>query len=172
MDLRFLFVTGFLVGTVSAALGVGGGFLLVPILSICYGLPMYVLVAATIPYVIVLSAISLLTYAAIVPAVTGVLIPPEWAWGLLVAAGGVLGSWCAAKSQRYVPEHFPQAHAGRNHRIGRCALRCELLLSPPLPPLGQESTGAEMAKRLLPYLPFIVLAIAVVVAVLHVRAYW
>ena len=29
-----------------------------------------------------------------------------------------------------------------------------------------------MAKRLLPYLPFIVLAIAIVVAVLHVRAYW
>ena len=106
VDLRFLFVTGFLVGTVSAALGVGGGFLLVPILSICYGLPMYVLVAATIPYVIVLSAISLLTYAAIVPAVTGLLIPPEWTWGLLVAAGGVLGSWCAAKTQRYVPEHF------------------------------------------------------------------
>ena len=77
-----------------------------PILSICYGLPMYVLVAATIPYVIVLSAISLLTYGVIVPAVTDVLIPPEWTWGLLVAAGGVLGSWCAAKTQRYVPEHF------------------------------------------------------------------
>ena len=29
-----------------------------------------------------------------------------------------------------------------------------------------------MAKRLLPYLPFIVLGIAVVVAILHVRAYW
>ncbi len=29
-----------------------------------------------------------------------------------------------------------------------------------------------MAKRLLPYLPFIVLAIAIAVAVLHVRTYW
>ena len=106
VDLRFLFVVGALVGVVSAALGVGGGFLLVPIFSLCYGLPMYVLVAATIPYVIVLSAVSLFTYGIIVPAVTDVVIPPEWAWGLLVAAGGVLGSWCAAKTQRYVPEHF------------------------------------------------------------------
>lgn len=106
VDLRFLFVVGAAVGVVSAALGVGGGFLLVPILSLWYGLPMYVLVAATIPYVIVLSAVSLLTYGAIVPAVTGAMVPPEWTWGLLVAAGGVLGSWCAAKTQRYVPEHF------------------------------------------------------------------
>ena len=29
-----------------------------------------------------------------------------------------------------------------------------------------------MAKRLLPYLPFIVLGIAIGVAIFHVRAYW
>ena len=29
-----------------------------------------------------------------------------------------------------------------------------------------------MSKRLLPYLPFIVLGIAIVVAIFHVRAYW
>ena len=29
-----------------------------------------------------------------------------------------------------------------------------------------------MSKRLLPYLPFIVLAIAIVVAVVHIHAYW
>ena len=38
---------------ISSALGVGGGFLLVPIFAALYGLPMYVLVAATIPYVII-----------------------------------------------------------------------------------------------------------------------
>ncbi len=106
VDLRLLFLLGALVGTVAAALGVGGGFLLVPILSLCYRLPMYVLVAATIPYVIVLSAVALLTYGLILPEVSGVLIAPEWAWGLLAGAGGVAGSWCAAKTQRYVPEHL------------------------------------------------------------------
>ncbi len=102
----FLFVTGALVGVVSAALGVGGGFLLVPIFAAVYGLPMYVLVAATIPYVIVLSGVGLFTYGVILPAVTGSAIQPEWAWGFFAAAGGILGSWCAAKTQRFVPEHL------------------------------------------------------------------
>lgn len=101
-----LFVTGALVGVVSSALGVGGGFLLVPIFAAVYGLPMYVLVAATIPYVIVLSAVGLFTYGVIVPAVTGTAVAPEWSFGLLAAAGGIVGSWLAAKTQRYVPQHL------------------------------------------------------------------
>ena len=101
-----LTLTGFLVGIVSAALGVGGGFLLVPIFSAIYRLPMYVLVAATIPYVIVLSGVGLFTYSVIVPSLTGTLVAPEWAWGCFAAAGGILGAWCAAKTQRFVPEHL------------------------------------------------------------------
>ena len=100
-----MFVTGAGVGVISAALGVGGGFLLVPIFAAIYGLPIYVLVAATIPYVIVLSAVGLFTYGVILPAVLGTTLAPEWAWGLFAAAGGIFGAWCAAKTQRYVPEH-------------------------------------------------------------------
>ncbi len=100
-----LMVTGLLVGIVSAALGVGGGFLLVPIFSAIYRLPMYVLVAATIPYVIVLSAVGLFTYTVIIPHFTQTIITPEWAWGFFAAAGGIFGAWCAAKTQRFVPEH-------------------------------------------------------------------
>lgn len=107
-----LFLMGALVGVISSALGVGGGFLLVPIFAAIYGLPMYVLVAATIPYVIVLSAVGLFTYRFILPAVTDAAIAPEWAWGLLVAAGGILGSWCAAKTQRFVPQHILLAMLG------------------------------------------------------------
>ena len=100
-----LALTGFLVGIVSSALGVGGGFLLVPIFSALYRLPMYVLVAATIPYVIVLSAVGLLTWALIVPQFSDAAVAPEWAWGFFAASGGILGAWCAAKTQRFVPEH-------------------------------------------------------------------
>lgn len=102
----FMFLTGAAVGAISAALGVGGGFLLVPILAAIYGLPMYVLVAATIPFVIILSAVGLFTYGVILPNVTGIQIAPEWAWGFFAAAGGILGSWCAAKTQHFVPEHW------------------------------------------------------------------
>ena len=101
-----LFLTGAGVGVVASALGVGGGFLLVPIFAAFFRLPMYVLVAATIPFVIVLSAVGLFTYALLMPAIISVAIQPEWAWGLFAAAGGSFGSWCAAKTQRWVPEHL------------------------------------------------------------------
>jgi uncharacterized protein len=104
MDTRLLFLVGLGVGVISSALGVGGGFLLVPIFAAFYRLPIYVLVAASIPYVISLSAISIFTYSVIVPYVTGVWAPPEWAWGLFAASGGILGAWCAAKTQRFVPQ--------------------------------------------------------------------
>lgn len=103
---RMLTVTGLAVGIVSSALGVGGGFLLVPIFSAIYRLPMYVLVAATIPYVIVLSAVGLFTYSVVVPRFSGMAIAPEWAWGCFAASGGILGAWCASKTQRFVPEHL------------------------------------------------------------------
>jgi hypothetical protein len=116
----FLFVTGAGVGVISAALGVGGGFMLVPIFSAIYGLPMYVLVAATIPYVIVLSAVGLFTYGVIMPALIGTSIQPEWAWGFFAAGGGIFGSWCAAKTQRFVPEHFLKLMLGGITGIAGC----------------------------------------------------
>ena len=100
-----LFSTGAGVGVVASALGVGGGFLLVPIFAAFFRLPMYVLVAATIPYVVVLSAVGLITYTTLMPLVTSTSLGPEWSWGFFAAAGGVLGSWFAAKTQRLVPEH-------------------------------------------------------------------
>ena len=106
MNMLALFGVGAGVGCFASALGVGGGFLLVPIFASLYRLPMYVLVAATIPFVIVLSATGLFTYNFILPAFGAAPIAPEWAWGFFAAAGGIFGSWAASKTQMYVPEHF------------------------------------------------------------------
>ena len=62
------------------------------------------LVAASIPYVISLSAVSLITYSVVVPFFTGERLPAEVSWGLFASAGGILGAWCAAKTQRFVPQ--------------------------------------------------------------------
>jgi hypothetical protein len=102
MSTPVLFLVGLGVGIVSSALGVGGGFLLVPIFAAFYRLPIYVLVAASIPYVLSLSAVSLLSVIA--PLLTGIRLPAEIAWGLFASAGGILGSWLAAKTQRFVPQ--------------------------------------------------------------------
>jgi hypothetical protein len=101
-----LFLIGFGVAIFASALGVGGGFLLVPLFAAVYGLPMYVLVAASIPYVIVLSMAAIFSYMFIVPLFTGTTLYPEFAWGLFASAGGILGAWCAAKTQRFVPQHL------------------------------------------------------------------
>lgn len=101
-----LFAIGFGVAIFASALGVGGGFLLVPLFAAVYGLPMYVLVAASIPFVIILSAVAIFTYTFIVPLFTGTTLYAEFAWGLFASAGGVFGSWFAAKTQRFVPQHL------------------------------------------------------------------
>ncbi len=106
LNLWILFAIGAVVGVISSALGVGGGFLIVPMLVAIYKLPMYVLPAATIPYAVILSAGGLLTYSVIFPLVGTTPIHPEWAWGFFSAAGGIFGSWVAAKTQLFVPEHF------------------------------------------------------------------
>lgn len=97
---------GFIVGIAGSALGIGGGFLLVPILVIAYGLPLYVVVAASIPYVVVLSFAGLFGYLVTLPLLTGVSIPPDWSFGLFVASGAIAGSWLAAKTQRFIPEIY------------------------------------------------------------------
>jgi uncharacterized membrane protein YfcA len=106
LNLWMLFVIGAAVGVISSALGLGGAFLIVPILVAVYKLPMYVVPAATIPYAIILSAVGLFTYCLILPLVGAAAIQPEWAWGFFAAAGGIFGSWVAAKTQLYIPEHL------------------------------------------------------------------
>ncbi len=101
-----LFTIGFGVSVVASALGVGGGFLLVPLFVALYHVPMYVLVAASIPFVIVLSAVAIFTYTFVLPLFVGTTLYAEFAWGLFASAGGILGSWCAAKTQRFVPQHL------------------------------------------------------------------
>jgi uncharacterized protein len=105
-NVPLMILIGFVVGIVASALGVGGGFMLVPIMVTLFGLPMYVLVAATIPFVITLSLTGLVSYAVIVPTLTGNLAQPDWSFGLFVACGAILGAWLAAKTQRFIPEKF------------------------------------------------------------------
>lgn len=109
---------GFFVGVVASALGVGGGFLLVPIMVSGFGLPMYVLVAATIPFVITLSITGLLAYTITLPLLTGISTQPDWVFGLFVASGAIFGAWLASKTQKFIPEHYLKLMLGVITGIG------------------------------------------------------
>jgi uncharacterized membrane protein YfcA len=107
LSVPMMLAAGFIVGVVASALGVGGGFILVPILVSFYGMPLYVLVAATIPFVITLSFTGLITYTVTLPLLTGAdQTIPDWGFGLFVASGAILGAWIASKTQKFVPEKY------------------------------------------------------------------
>lgn len=112
LSVPLLFALGLGVGVVASTLGVGGGFLMTPLLVTLFKLPMYVIVAATIPFVMLQSVIGLVSYLVVVPALTGRSDPPEWAFGLFVAGPAVFGAWLAAKTQRFVPESYLKLVAG------------------------------------------------------------
>lgn len=112
MSVPVLFGLGVGVGVVASTLGVGGGFLMTPLLVTLFKLPMYVIVAATIPFVMLQSLVGLFAYLIVVPALTGRYDPPEWAFGFFVAASAVFGAWLASKTQRFVPESYLKLVAG------------------------------------------------------------
>ncbi len=112
MSVPGLVAVGGGVGVIGTMLGVGGGFLLVPILAEFYRLPMRVIVAGSIPYVIVLSAVGLFSFNVTVPLLTGNLVATEWAWGCFTGGAAILGSWFATHSQRHIPEGFLRSVLG------------------------------------------------------------
>jgi hypothetical protein len=112
LSVPVLFALGVGVGVVASTFGVGGGFLMTPLLVTLFKIPMYVIVAATIPFVMVQSLVGLFAYMVVVPALTGHYDSPEWAFSFFVAAPAVLGAWLAAKTQRFVPESSLKLVAG------------------------------------------------------------
>jgi uncharacterized protein len=112
LSVPVLFLLGLGVGIVASTFGVGGGFLMTPLLVTLFKLPMYVIVAATIPFVMLQSIVGLFSYMVVVPALTGHYDAPEWAFGFFAAAPAVFGAWLAAKTQRFVPESYLKLVAG------------------------------------------------------------
>jgi len=118
MSVPVLFGLGLGVGIVASTLSVSECFLMTPLLVTLFKLPMYVIVAATIPFVMLQSLVGLFSYMVIVPALTGHYDPPEWAFGFFCAGPAVFGAWLAAKTQRFVPESYLKLVAGMVTGLG------------------------------------------------------
>lgn len=57
-----VFITGLIVAIISASLGVGGGFLLVPFMTSIMGFPMYIVAGTSVLSILVSSSTSILNY--------------------------------------------------------------------------------------------------------------
>lgn len=98
-----IFFIGVSIGVISSAIGLGGGFILIPLLTIFFRMPLPLVAAASIPYIIALSCSGLAAYGFLAPVVGEKMITPDWALGLFIAAGGLIGGWLGAKAQQAIP---------------------------------------------------------------------
>lgn len=89
-----LMIIGLIGGFLSTALGVGGGFIIVPLLISFLGLPSRNAVATSLTSVIFIVSAGFLTYA--------INIPIHYDTGFLLIAGAIFGSQLGAKATSYV----------------------------------------------------------------------
>lgn len=88
------FVTGFCIAALASALGVGGGFLLVPFMVMALRLPMFVVAGTAALAVFISSSASIANYL-----VMGVRL--DWALLLPLLAGTLFGAYLGPRLSRY-----------------------------------------------------------------------
>lgn len=93
------FAAGFTIAALAAALGVGGGFLLVPFMAMGLRLPMFVVAGTAALVVFVSSTASIANYVAMGASLD---------WNLLVPmlAGTVAGAWVGPRISRHFKENW------------------------------------------------------------------
>ncbi|MFE7061641.1 sulfite exporter TauE/SafE family protein [Sutcliffiella sp. NPDC057660] len=89
-----LMIIGLIGGFLSTALGVGGGFIIVPLLISFLGLPSRNAVATSLTSVILIVSAGFITYA--------INIPIHYDTGFLLIAGAIFGSQLGAKATSFV----------------------------------------------------------------------
>jgi len=91
------------VGVIGGVYGIGGGAIIVPFCITLFRLPVYTVAGAALMGTFVTSVSGVAIYS-LIPLNNGMTAPPDWPLGLLFGAGGFLGMYLGAKTQRYIPE--------------------------------------------------------------------
>jgi uncharacterized membrane protein YfcA len=87
-------IIGFIAGFLSTALGVGGGFIIVPLLIAYYAFSSKQAVATSLASVILIVSAGFITYA--------VNTPVNFKLGLMLIAGAIIGSQLGARATSYI----------------------------------------------------------------------
>ncbi len=98
-----VFLLCFVVGIVGGIYGIGGGAIIAPFLVSFCKLPIYTIGGATLMGTLVTSVAGVAFYTAIAPFYPQLAIAPDWLLGLLFGLGGMLGMYCGARCQKFVP---------------------------------------------------------------------
>lgn len=98
-----IFILSLCVGIVSGIYGIGGGAIIAPFLVTIMRLPIYAVAGAVLLANFATSSAGVFFYSTI-PLNQGQVAPPDWLLGVLFGTGGLVGMYCGAKWQRFMPE--------------------------------------------------------------------
>jgi uncharacterized membrane protein YfcA len=101
----------FIVGIVGGAYGIGGGSIIAPFCVAFFGLPVYTVAGAALLGTFFTSIAGVFFYS-VMPAKAGISTLPDWPLGILFGLGGLLGMYCGARVQRFVPQRLIKAMLG------------------------------------------------------------
>lgn len=103
-----LFMISLFIGVVGGTYGIGAGAILVPILVTFFRFPVYTVSGAALFETFVTSAVGVISYTIIslIRTGSGPSVTPDWLLGGLLGAGGFVGIYLGARTQKYLPSRL------------------------------------------------------------------
>jgi uncharacterized membrane protein YfcA len=106
-----MFCLAFVVGIIGGTYGIGGGAIIAPFCVAVFRLPVYTVAGAALMGTFLTSIAGVFFYS-VVPLKAGLSTAPDWQLGFLFGTGGLVGMYCGARLQKYVPQRFIKATLG------------------------------------------------------------
>jgi len=110
-----IFILSLAVGLVGGIYGIGGGAIIAPFVVSVLGLPVYTVAGAALAGTFLTSIAGVIFYAILNSFSTvgaSVNVAPDWLLGVLFGGGGLLGTYCGAYIQKYLPERIVRGVLG------------------------------------------------------------
>lgn len=96
----------FAVGIVGGVYGIGGGAIVAPFFVSVFGLPVYTVAGAALMGTFVTSVAGVVFYQGISSFYPNMSVAPDWFLGALFGIGGIIGMYCGARCQKYIPARY------------------------------------------------------------------
>jgi hypothetical protein len=108
-----VFAVALVVGVIGGIYGIGGGAIIAPFVVSFFSLPVYTVAGAALAGTFVTSIVGVLFFLGLgASGATSAPVSPDWLLGLLFGIGGLAGTYCGARLQRYLPERLIRAVLG------------------------------------------------------------
>ena len=98
-----IFTLSTIVGIVGGVYGIGGGAIIAPFFVAVFRLPVYTIAGACLMGTFITSVVAAGLYQVIAPYYPQMAVAPDWALGILMGVGGMIGMYAGARMQKFVP---------------------------------------------------------------------